>query len=309
MSRKTPGTGFCFYLIMHYQAYQFSSNFLKDGTTTFPEVKADVALGEEFKTLVKEDIDYFQKEIAVSSQETDFEKPDSEIAQYKVNVQKLKALLHFIETKNQIILPIPIPEEFLEYKDIKLTLHERSLWGNNVGMGVPFVRPRNLPFSFFIKYRSSKARYPLASFSTHSFDIGNSRIMGNVSDHCLPFQLITEMATLCGPQNYAGYCDMAGHFHLIDKPILTVGMLRSVVKRISKRLVELLLEVELGNSASEFMEKFGVEKIIVSIDQQDEEELGYIGKSRSGEEHIIVDNIDRSSAEVIPLQEFINRLS
>ena len=63
MSRKTPGTGFCFYLIMHYQAYQFSSNFLKDGTTTFPEVKAYVALGEEFKTLVKEDIDYFQKEI------------------------------------------------------------------------------------------------------------------------------------------------------------------------------------------------------------------------------------------------------
>jgi hypothetical protein len=104
LSRKTPGTGFCFYL-MHYQAYQFSSNFLKDRTTTFPEVTADFVLGEEFKTLVKEDIDYFQKEIAASSQETDFEKPDCEIAQYKVNVQKLKALLDFIETKKQIILP------------------------------------------------------------------------------------------------------------------------------------------------------------------------------------------------------------
>jgi hypothetical protein len=271
----------------------------------FPEVKADAVLDEEFKTLVKEDIDYFQNEIAASSQETDFEKPDSEIAQYKVNVQKLKAVLHFTETQNKIILPAdPIPDQFLEYKDIELTIHEWSLWGNNVDMGVPFVRPRNLPFSFFMKCRSSKAKYPLASFATHSFDIGISRMMGNVSDHCLPpFQLITEMATLCGPQNFAGYCDMAGHFHLIDKPILTVGMLQSVVKRISYYLVELLLEVELGNSASEFMEKFGTENIIVSIDQ-DEEELGYIGKSRSGEEHI-----DRKSAEVIPLQEFINRLA
>jgi cell fate (sporulation/competence/biofilm development) regulator YlbF (YheA/YmcA/DUF963 family) len=55
-----------------------------------------------FKTLVKEDIDYFQKEIAASSQETDFDKPDCEIAQYKVNVQKLKAVLHFIETEKKL---------------------------------------------------------------------------------------------------------------------------------------------------------------------------------------------------------------
>jgi hypothetical protein len=50
MSRQTPGTGFCFYL-MHYQAYQFSSNLLKDedGTTTFPEVKADVVLNKSLR--------------------------------------------------------------------------------------------------------------------------------------------------------------------------------------------------------------------------------------------------------------------
>ena len=314
LSHKTPGTGFCYYL-MHYQAYKFSSEFLnvEEGTTTFPEVKADVVLGEEFKKLVKEDIDYFQKEIAASSQETDFDKPDCEIAQYKVIVQKLKAVLHFIETEKKTILPNePFPEEFVEYKDIELSNHERSLWGNNVGMGVPFVRPRNLPFSFFMKYRSSNGKYPLASFSTHSFDIGNSKMMGDVKDHCLPFQLITEMATLCGPQNYAGYCNMAGHFHFIDKPILTVEMLRMRVKGISYYLLEVLLHVELGNSASEFMEKllekFGTEQTIVRIDQ-DEEELGEgVGtrrKSRSGEEHIV----DNSSAEVIPLQEFINRLS
>jgi hypothetical protein len=172
----------------------------------------------------------------------------------------------------------------VEYKDIELTIHERSLWGHDVGMGVPFVRPRNLPFSFSMKYRSSKAKYQLASFSTHSFDIGNSRMMGDIMDHCLPFQLITEMATLCGPQNFAGCCDMAGHFHLIDKPILSVEMLRTKVKGISYYLLELLLEVELGNSPSEFVEKFGAEQTIVRIDQ-DEEELGYIGKSRSGEEH------------------------
>jgi hypothetical protein len=153
MSRKTPGTGFCFYL-MHYQAYQFSSNFIKDGTTTFPEVKAAVVLGEEFKTLVKEDIDYFQKELAASSQETDFDKPDCEIAQYEVNVQKLKAVLHFIETEKKVILPVdPFPEEFVEYKDIGLTIHERNLWDHNVGMRVPFVRPRKSPF--FILYEVS----------------------------------------------------------------------------------------------------------------------------------------------------------
>jgi hypothetical protein len=250
-------------------------------------------------------VDYCQKEIAASSRETDFEKPDCEITQYKANVQKLKALLHFIETEKQTTLPppIPIPEEFLEYKDIDLTVHERSLWGNNVGMGVPFVRPRNLPFSFFMKYTSSKARYPLA-FSTHPFDIGNSRIMGNVRDYCLPFQLMTEeMATLCGPQNYAGYCDgWPLSFMLISRPILTV-----VVKTISKRLVELLLEVEL---ASEFMtEKFDTENIIVHIDQDARRWRNILG-IRAVEKNILyVDNIDRSSAEVIPLQEFINRLS
>jgi hypothetical protein len=122
----------------------------------------------------------------------------------------------------------------LEYNDIELTLHERCLWGNNVG----FCKTKKSPF--FILYEvaffQSKVSIGKLLYTFLAFDIGNSRMMGDVSDsdHCLPFQLITEMATFCGPQNYTGYFDIAGHFHLIDKPILTVGMLRSVVKTIRK---------------------------------------------------------------------------
>ena len=279
-SSKTPGTGYCYYL-MHYQAMQYLLH-REDG---FPDVDKSCIFSAEFRSCVATDIEMLSNHIRSATtiavdninvrgtDNTEVVVPLQEVELCKIYLQKLRYIFSVISDEQNIqnqvfFLPLKqIPEGFFELSGPKKEGDmDFQTWGVPKTMGISFLKRTNLPFSFYVKGSNNNR----ALFSMYS--LNTSLSCSRTTTDAMPFQVLKDMVNTCGNHKYAGYFDGSVHFHLIEKPILSHDMLLRGVQHISTKLFALLINVELGNSPEYFLNKLELSKTVdfeqMTIDEE-----------------------------------------